>query len=331
MLDVPEFRPGDTVKVHVRVVEGTRERVQVFQGAVIRRQGVGVRETFTVRKVSFGVGVERTFPVHSPDHRQARGRHHGRRPPGQALLPAGARRGRRPRSRRSGRAARVTADHPPERRTGRDPCPVRMSEEELERYEAEIELALVQEYRAVLPMFAYVVETERRFYLANEVSIVVPRRHHAGLRRGRAVRRLGVGHVPTGPLRALGAGRHLPGRERGAAPRKRALSRPARRVRDPGRRRRPRGAVIRAVSRPRRRSLRSQLSKVTVAPSHLRGEMPCVIRQGTLHVTKESPSPGWPSPRSPCSAPSGCSPASPSGRPPAPPPRRRGPRPLFRT
>jgi large subunit ribosomal protein L19 len=64
--DVPEFRPGDTVKVHVRVVEGNRERVQVFQGAVIRRQGVGVRETFTVRKVSFGVGVERTFPVHSP-------------------------------------------------------------------------------------------------------------------------------------------------------------------------------------------------------------------------------------------------------------------------
>lgn len=64
--DVPEFRPGDTVKVHVRVVEGNRERVQLFQGVVIRRQGVGVRETFTVRKVSFGVGVERTFPVHSP-------------------------------------------------------------------------------------------------------------------------------------------------------------------------------------------------------------------------------------------------------------------------
>ena len=64
--DVPDFRPGDTLKVHVRVVEGSRERVQVFQGAVIRRQGVGVRETFTVRKVSFGVGVERTFPVHSP-------------------------------------------------------------------------------------------------------------------------------------------------------------------------------------------------------------------------------------------------------------------------
>ena len=64
--DVPEFVPGDTLKVHVRVVEGTRERVQVFQGAVIRRQGSGVRETFTVRKVSFGVGVERTFPVHTP-------------------------------------------------------------------------------------------------------------------------------------------------------------------------------------------------------------------------------------------------------------------------
>ena len=64
--DVPQFAPGDTVKVHVRVVEGNRERVQVFQGAVIRRQGSGARETFTVRKVSFGVGVERTFPVHSP-------------------------------------------------------------------------------------------------------------------------------------------------------------------------------------------------------------------------------------------------------------------------
>jgi large subunit ribosomal protein L19 len=64
--DVPKFRPGDTVKVHVRVVEGTRERVQVFQGVVIRRQGGGLRETFTVRKISFGVGVERTFPVHSP-------------------------------------------------------------------------------------------------------------------------------------------------------------------------------------------------------------------------------------------------------------------------
>lgn len=64
--DIPGFRPGDTVKVHVKVVEGTRSRVQVFQGAVIARHGSGIRETFTVRKVSFGVGVERTFPVHSP-------------------------------------------------------------------------------------------------------------------------------------------------------------------------------------------------------------------------------------------------------------------------
>ena len=64
--DIPDFAPGDEVKVHVRVVEGNRERVQVFQGIVIRRKGSGSRETFTVRKVSFGVGVERTFPVHSP-------------------------------------------------------------------------------------------------------------------------------------------------------------------------------------------------------------------------------------------------------------------------
>src|SRR5438093_9234634 len=64
--DIPEFGPGDTLKVHVRVVEGSRERIQVFQGVVIRRQGGGIRETFTVRKVSFGVGVERTFPVHTP-------------------------------------------------------------------------------------------------------------------------------------------------------------------------------------------------------------------------------------------------------------------------
>ena len=64
--DIPSFRPGDTVKVHVRVVEGSRERVQVFQGVVIGRQNGGLRETFTVRKISFGVGVERTFPVHSP-------------------------------------------------------------------------------------------------------------------------------------------------------------------------------------------------------------------------------------------------------------------------
>ena len=64
--DIPAFRPGDTVKVHVRVIEGTRSRIQIFQGVVIRRQGGGLQETFTVRKVSFGVGVERTFPLHTP-------------------------------------------------------------------------------------------------------------------------------------------------------------------------------------------------------------------------------------------------------------------------
>jgi large subunit ribosomal protein L19 len=65
--DIPAFRPGDTLKVHGKVIEGSRSRVQVFQGVVIRRHGAGARETFTVRKVSFGVGVERTFPVHSPN------------------------------------------------------------------------------------------------------------------------------------------------------------------------------------------------------------------------------------------------------------------------
>ena len=64
--DIPDFRPGDTVKVHVKVVEGNRSRIQVFQGVVIRRHGGGLRETFTVRKISFGTGVERTFPLHTP-------------------------------------------------------------------------------------------------------------------------------------------------------------------------------------------------------------------------------------------------------------------------
>ena len=64
--DIPDFRPGDTVRVHVRVVEGGRERVQVFEGAVIARDGGGLSETFTVRKISFGIGVERVFPVHAP-------------------------------------------------------------------------------------------------------------------------------------------------------------------------------------------------------------------------------------------------------------------------
>ncbi|HEU5416214.1 MAG TPA: 50S ribosomal protein L19 [Streptosporangiaceae bacterium] len=64
--DIPDFRAGDTLRVHVKVTEGNRSRIQVFQGVVIRRQGGGARETFTVRKISYGVGVERTFPVHTP-------------------------------------------------------------------------------------------------------------------------------------------------------------------------------------------------------------------------------------------------------------------------
>ena len=86
--DIPDFGPGDMVKVHVRVVEGNRERIQVFEGAVIRRQGSGIRETFTVRKVSFGVGVERTFPRAFAHHCQDRRGGPRRRAPGQALLPA---------------------------------------------------------------------------------------------------------------------------------------------------------------------------------------------------------------------------------------------------
>ena len=64
--DLPSFRPGDTLKVHVKVIEGTRERIQLFEGVVIKRRGGGISETFTVRKISYGVGVERTFPLHSP-------------------------------------------------------------------------------------------------------------------------------------------------------------------------------------------------------------------------------------------------------------------------
>ncbi|UFJ42088.1 50S ribosomal protein L19 [Brevibacillus humidisoli] len=64
--DLPAFRPGDTVRVHVKVVEGQRERIQIFEGVVIRRRGTGISETFTVRKISYGVGVERTFPLHTP-------------------------------------------------------------------------------------------------------------------------------------------------------------------------------------------------------------------------------------------------------------------------
>ena len=89
--DVPEFREGDTVRVHVRVVEGNRERVQVFEGLVIGKSGGGVRETFRVRKLSFGVGVERTFPVHSPIIAKIERREPRRRPSGEAVLHARSR------------------------------------------------------------------------------------------------------------------------------------------------------------------------------------------------------------------------------------------------
>ena len=86
--DIPQFKAGDTVKVHFKVIEGSRQRIQVFQGTVIKRQGQGVRETFTVRKQSFGVGVERTFPLHSPKIEKIEVTGDRRRAPRQALLPA---------------------------------------------------------------------------------------------------------------------------------------------------------------------------------------------------------------------------------------------------
>ena len=130
--DIPEFAPGDTLKVHVRVVEGSRERIQVFQGVVIRRQGTGARETFTVRKVSFGVGVERTFPVHSPIVAKI-----------EVVARGQVRRAKLYYLRdRVGKAAKVK----------------------------ENELLLYREYRDVSPMFRYIVDTERRFYLANGVE-----------------------------------------------------------------------------------------------------------------------------------------------------------------
>ncbi|PFG28488.1 50S ribosomal protein L19 [Corynebacterium renale] len=76
--DIPAFRPGDTVGVNVKVIEGSNERTQLFEGVVIRRQGSGIRETFTVRKVSFGIGVERTFPVHSPNLESITVKRHGK-------------------------------------------------------------------------------------------------------------------------------------------------------------------------------------------------------------------------------------------------------------
>lgn len=76
--DIPEFAPGSTVRVHAKIVEGNRERIQVFEGVVIGRQGVGVRETFTVRRISYGIGVERTFPVHSPRIAKIEVKSHGK-------------------------------------------------------------------------------------------------------------------------------------------------------------------------------------------------------------------------------------------------------------
>jgi large subunit ribosomal protein L19 len=90
--DIPDFRPGDTLDVHVKVIEGSKSRIQVFRGVVIRRQNSGIRETFTVRKISFGIGVERTFPVHSPniDHIDVLTRGRGRRAKVYSLRAVGA-------------------------------------------------------------------------------------------------------------------------------------------------------------------------------------------------------------------------------------------------
>ena len=98
--EVPRFKAGDTVRVHFRVIEGTRQRIQVFEGIVIKRQGAGARETFTVRKNSFGVGVERTFPLHSPKIDKIEVQADRRREPREALLPArqGRQEGSRPRA-----------------------------------------------------------------------------------------------------------------------------------------------------------------------------------------------------------------------------------------
>lgn len=76
--DIPDFRPGDTVRVHAKVVEGTRERIQIFEGVVIKRRGAGISETYTVRKISNGVGVERTFPIHTPRVAQIEVVRHGK-------------------------------------------------------------------------------------------------------------------------------------------------------------------------------------------------------------------------------------------------------------
>ena len=138
--DIPDFAPGDEVKVHVRVVEGNKERVQVFQGNVIGRQGSGLQETYTVRKLSYGVGVERTFPLHTPTVHEDRGRQARRRPPGEAVLPARPhRQGRQdPREARLLIAGRQRGGHlharqnPPARRSARG-SPVGVDEHAVQR------------------------------------------------------------------------------------------------------------------------------------------------------------------------------------------------------
>ncbi len=100
--DLPAFRPGDTVEVHVRIVEGDKERIQVFKGVVIRKRGGLTGASFTVRKVSYGVGVERIFPTHSPNIDKVVVLTRGDGQPQPPLLPAGARAARRPASKKSG-------------------------------------------------------------------------------------------------------------------------------------------------------------------------------------------------------------------------------------
>ena len=139
---VPVFQAGDRVRVHFQVVEGQRRRTQVFEGIVIKRQGSGVRETFTVRKQSFGVGVERTFPLHSPKIERVEVARSRRRPPREALLPPRSRRPRVARSRRrwtgeveEAQAGAMPPDDAP--RPGEEELADQVAAEEAEAAEAE--------------------------------------------------------------------------------------------------------------------------------------------------------------------------------------------------
>ena len=162
--DIPEFGPGDEVKVHVKVVEGNKERVQVFQGNVIARQGSGVAETYTVRKVSYGVGVERTFPLHTPTVAKLEVVKRATCA-GPSCTTCAIASARRRRSRKS-----ATTERSRSHRCKRAPP---LSSDDLENFEAERELQLAQEYQDVAAMFRFAVETERRFYLANDVKVTV--------------------------------------------------------------------------------------------------------------------------------------------------------------